>query len=1669
MSVSSNIVKFKVYKDGFQLLSQLDNQGIKVALSHFLPVYDSRYNNPTAGSAYDVSADEFLSETGISHSQWWINHGEDVTGGYVTAFGGEKLPLAGTYSSNGTYSRQDQYLLVNSGGVEINDPTRLPANSSVTISALVANPNGLLWRVGDYFPIPSQATSGASTAGQWELLVPDVAGDFRFNKIAVFASRYDASGAIVSTFFLGMLYSNALLKKRFLANEYNIPLSIKLTMILTDVPPNAQYDEYVFLSDSRYWYKERSHITTDYATWLGEKIDSLSNAESRYTKAINPLGFDKAPLQTKLLKINGISDSFLFHTQKKALSTLMGNVTHVTDRRVAGSFATPVIGALYDSSLPSNMVKTYDIVTSVFDLDASSNSLANVGINKVVKQGTADTLRLSAISRLDWLDAVLFNPSSSEVGVSPTEVLLRTGLYDANRYNTLVASTYATNWRVANPYKNNATSGYAIRVLGGYADIHGRFVNLVGGGRIGEDGINESEEFSASQSVGSFIENIGFDNRVGVMGKHKLYDRLSAFNAKDLHYPDGNLIASISAYSQFFGMLAVDFSRSIGTDNDIYSDYCDVLGKCISVDHRFSRVTGNNIDIGTIRNNGGDYTNHNSIVGSYLKIASPKTGVYPYSTTTDTGYSKVGKYVKDAFGSTTNGDVKVNAWWTHLTTKMGLGCPPSEIATSMNATLRNSTFAGPSIMSNLVIAGEFVHGEVNIGTSLIMYSSQISGNTLSVAYSTFSSVNAGRSGVSTIASSINAYDSIVSSKVSSVNSERANITALSSSVNMRVPKNYGGMSPTNDVVSNNVYRMWKSVPLYYRNFWVSGATNSIDRTSAYLINDFPIFPRTMKQLSYKGSVYTAVEPPRFFVPNGFVNESSMFAKGYHKLNKTIKVSTNHMDAVAEIYRANADTGVSVGIKWMEGKLYPISYAIVHQVSDNLRLNMSGLLINAIESLWADPTKKAFITIPQRRDTLGNDQGKDLEFIEIGIDDISAHLRAVTQGATFVDIPTLGIRDYIRNSASATAKHFDIRFIGIIVTDGVDNALGLDATEQYNELFRACRWEAESLYFTTPDGLDYIRYVVTNGLHAFVNNTMYEGIGNLENLGFYNPSAQANFVSSSVNSVGGGEYRGIFEASEIFDNMLKYQDDENVVNGLFSSLRVKGRGHVINTNGIGSVVEGVQNKLSFASGIFDFGSVVEWYTNTGAQYEGTSYYGLDPLSSRWRVDPIGMSYRYPLLNGSVADSYHDNIIGMYNKLEHGRKHASGFNYLFGFGHQLAVKFDNSGGVAGLDVGGESYGSWWYNQVFGYRNAIIGLGQTSGVWYGAEGSSGVSVNLPFTGGEFNLVWGRNLIATRREQVVFGVNNKADPINIFELGCGFEYMTEVDEEIVMRTKRMNALSVGYEGRLIDRSDFDTFVRFIDPSDISQFIKNNPHKNIIGEFLAVKCDANMFLIGDQTDESKWITRWFRAGGYDGDTDIRTGDLVYAWARNQMTSESPSVTASISVGSYNGYIMNQMNAEKNGIAVGNGGETIKTTEGFVKHEFRSVPSSRADIIDIMTMTKRVKVIGVALTNSYNGNYNTFTKEKRQSIPYNYANGGVKWVLVGMSGGVIDSTIGDRNPTPDHPSVGQNAVIQFEKLINGGLDEYNNASKMVVAFRKECSKVPNAVIPHLATYTIYIP
>lgn len=241
---ANDSVKFKVYGPGYQTLSTTFPGGISWTLGYCVPIYDPAFDVRSTGYIH-VSNVDFLKENGLTHLEWWDQYETvDTLAAKVSAFDGEKLWLRGTFDPTGQYIRSNGYQVT---GNLYNEATGLFDQSRLVENILPIH----CWKVKPYIPINVTAATGSATAGTYEAVIPSDAGDFVFNKMAVFLKKLDANGQETGEImFFGMVYSNVNLLKRFYGYGSVVNMVLKLNVVVRS--NLTSYDDYVFFSDG-YW------------------------------------------------------------------------------------------------------------------------------------------------------------------------------------------------------------------------------------------------------------------------------------------------------------------------------------------------------------------------------------------------------------------------------------------------------------------------------------------------------------------------------------------------------------------------------------------------------------------------------------------------------------------------------------------------------------------------------------------------------------------------------------------------------------------------------------------------------------------------------------------------------------------------------------------------------------------------------------------------------------------------------------------------------------------------------------------------------------------------------------------------------------------------------------------------------------------------------------------------------------------------------------------------------------------------------------------------------------------------------------------------------------------------------------------------------------------------
>lgn len=262
----SNQVKFKVYAPNYEKLSKTNPSGLSYDIRYFVPIYDPTFQSPSAGSIHDVTRSDFLLENGMSHSEWWEQF-ETTTGGQVTAFDGDKLWLRGSFDQTGRYQYVSGYVLdVNN----VNVTTGL-FNQGKTVSDIV---RGDTWKVKPYTPLSVSSTSGAVVGGSYDCVIPGGAGNFSWNKIAIFLAELDVNGNETGNIFLfGMVYSNVRLVKNRLVNSAGLTISPNFTIRFNVLISGETYEpsryDYLFFTESFWYFVNTDTITSNHKVIMG--------------------------------------------------------------------------------------------------------------------------------------------------------------------------------------------------------------------------------------------------------------------------------------------------------------------------------------------------------------------------------------------------------------------------------------------------------------------------------------------------------------------------------------------------------------------------------------------------------------------------------------------------------------------------------------------------------------------------------------------------------------------------------------------------------------------------------------------------------------------------------------------------------------------------------------------------------------------------------------------------------------------------------------------------------------------------------------------------------------------------------------------------------------------------------------------------------------------------------------------------------------------------------------------------------------------------------------------------------------------------------------------------------------------------------------------------------
>lgn len=261
-------IKFKVYAPNYSKIASVNLFGLSYQIKYFIPIYDHNFHLPSSGSLYDVSRNDFLLEDGISHLDWWSQY-ENVSGGEVVSFNGQKIWLRGSVDPN-----SKKYIYASGYTLDYN-------NENVTTGLF--NQNKLLssvsqtdcWRVYPYRPLAVSSSSGAIAAGSYDCVIPGNAGDFSWNKIALFLAEVDSSGNETGNiYFFGMIYSNVrLVKNRILdgsGQSISPNFTIRFNVIISGETYDAARYDYLFFTDSVWYYINSEAISTESKVVVGK-------------------------------------------------------------------------------------------------------------------------------------------------------------------------------------------------------------------------------------------------------------------------------------------------------------------------------------------------------------------------------------------------------------------------------------------------------------------------------------------------------------------------------------------------------------------------------------------------------------------------------------------------------------------------------------------------------------------------------------------------------------------------------------------------------------------------------------------------------------------------------------------------------------------------------------------------------------------------------------------------------------------------------------------------------------------------------------------------------------------------------------------------------------------------------------------------------------------------------------------------------------------------------------------------------------------------------------------------------------------------------------------------------------------------------------------------------
>ena len=580
----TNTVKFKVFGEGYEKLNSTHPSGISYTLGFCLPIYDSAFDLNNGGTI-DVSDPDFKSEDGMTNLDWFAQY-ENINAGVFTGFNGDQLYLVGSYDSENQYTRADQYTL---DGDLLNVAGNLLPQKD--LSAMVT---GDFWKVYPYYPLNAQGTSGNVSAGTYEATIAGDAGDFTFNKLAVFVKELDSNGNETGVFHLfGIVYSNVKLIKRFNNDPeaYNPAFKIKLNVVVSDLTTSDPYDDYVFINDG-YW----NLISSDTISTLFHTVSKNGNpiynsryrkvASTHYKKNSDPFGSSQESITEP--SVNG--DRLLSMSRYPIWSLYdagIGNDEREM-RNILYNFN------IFDPSSPSEGLD--DVITSI--VYGSRSQLVESRRSFVFETRDDDVAQLpnKIVSRyhfgngLDGGGNLVFGR-----GVWATlknSFIFERGGFDPENYESIFYADYSRSFGARN--RMGFWSGDHNAYLSKYGDIFGEDNLFVGvfGHIIGQC---NSMNNSYSSIVGNKNE-IGINdqipqNYVNLKERGEYHTRLSNVNVHV--YGDTNFLNATNSWNSGLdlAMNGVDFLNSPWT-NQSWLAFREARATDISVFGSFNNILG---------------------------------------------------------------------------------------------------------------------------------------------------------------------------------------------------------------------------------------------------------------------------------------------------------------------------------------------------------------------------------------------------------------------------------------------------------------------------------------------------------------------------------------------------------------------------------------------------------------------------------------------------------------------------------------------------------------------------------------------------------------------------------------------------------------------------------------------------------------------------------------------------------------------------------------------------------------------------------------------------------------------------------------------------------------------------------------------------------------------